>query len=148
MKKTKEFKKISTPDKVKYAADLDPLEPHDPRYVPLGKVRQDNVPRDLARALKAAVGHPKGKSAHVCYAGHRGNGKTTELFMVMEQLKKEVPFHFVYQAADADLATSDLDYPDLMLYLAKMALEGMPKIPDLMLYLAKMALEGMPKMSG
>lgn len=127
MKKRKKFSKISTPEHVKYAADLDPLQPHDPRYIPLGDVRQDNIPRDLYRALKAAVGHPRGKPAHLCYAGHRGNGKTTELFMVMEKLKKEAPFHFVYQAADADLATSDLDYPDLMLYLAKMALEGMPK---------------------
>lgn len=126
MKKTKKFSKISIPEHVKYAADLDPLLPHDPRYVPLEEVRQDNVPRDLYRALKAAVGHPGEKPAHVCYAGHRGNGKTTELFMVKEKLEKEDLFHFVYKAADADLATSDLDYPDLMLYLAKMALEGMP----------------------
>lgn len=127
MKKTKSFSKISTPGQVKYAADLEPLQPHDARYIPLGDVRQDNIPLDLYRALKAAIGHPWGKPAHLCYAGHRGNGKTTELFMVMEKLKKEEPFHFVYQAADADLATLDLDYPDLMLYLAKMALEGMPK---------------------
>jgi hypothetical protein len=127
MKKSIEFRKISTPEHVKYAADLDPLQPYDPRYIPLGDVREDNIPGDLYRALKAAVGHPRGKPAHLCYAGHRGNGKTTELFMVMEKLKKEASFHFVYQAADADLATSDLDYPDLMLYLAKMALEGMPE---------------------
>ncbi len=126
MEKTETFQKISTPEHVKYAADLDPLQPHDPRYVPLDLVRQDHVPRDLYRALISAVGHPKGKPAHVCYAGHRGNGKTTELFMVMEKLREEAPFHFVYQAADADLAASDLDYPDVMLYLAKTALEKMP----------------------
>jgi hypothetical protein len=44
-----------------------------------------------------------------------------------KKLDRGHPFHFAYQAADADLATSDLDYPDLMLYLAKMALEGMPE---------------------
>ncbi|MCP4653829.1 MAG: hypothetical protein GY856_00270 [bacterium] len=126
---TEIFSKASKPDQVKYVADMDPLHPDDPRYVPLGEVRQDNVPRDLYRALKAAIDHPKGKCAHLCYAGHRGNGKTTELFMVMEALEKEAPFHFVYRAADADLATSDLDYPDLMLYLAKIALAGMP--PDM-----------------
>lgn len=126
MNNQQEFSKVTHPDQVKYVADLDPLLPHDPRYVALDNIRKDNVPRDLYRALKAAVNHPKGKCAHVCYAGHRGNGKTTELFMVMEKLKAEGPFHFVYRAADADLAASDLDYPDIMLYLAKMALEGMP----------------------
>lgn len=90
-------------------------------------MRQDHVPVDLYRALKGAIDHPKRKPAHLCYAGHRGNGKTTELFMVLDKLKNEAPFHFVYQAADADLAASDLDYPDIMLYLAKIALEGMPK---------------------
>jgi Cdc6-like AAA superfamily ATPase len=127
MAKTKKFRKISNPQNVKYAADLEPLQPNDPRYVPLAEVRKDSVPTDLYKSLKGAADHPEGKAAHLSYAGHRGNGKTTELFMVMEKLEKEAPFHFVYQAADADLATSDLDYPDIMLYLAKTALEGMPK---------------------
>ncbi len=126
MAKTKSFKKISTPQEVKYVAELDLLKPNDPRYVHLADVRQDSVPVDLYRALKGAIDHPKGKAAHICYGGHRGNGKTTELFMVMDKLKKEKLFHFVYQAADTDLAASDLDYPDIMLYLAKTALEGMP----------------------
>ncbi|MCP4149358.1 MAG: hypothetical protein GY757_16545, partial [bacterium] len=127
MVKTNAFIKISVPKDARYAADLDPLEPNDSRYVPLADVRQDRVPVDLYRAMKGAVDHPKRKAAHLCYAGHRGNGKTTELFMVMEKLEKEAPFHFVYQAADADLATEELDYTDIMLYLAKTALEGMPE---------------------
>jgi Cdc6-like AAA superfamily ATPase len=124
MQKDRTFSRVSTPEHVKYVADLDPLRPGDPRYVPLEEVRRDHVPRDLYRALKSAIGHPKGRPAHICYAGHRGNGKTTELFKVIDKLCREEPFKFVYRAADTDLATSDLDYPDLMLYLARMALAG------------------------
>ncbi|MCP4215409.1 MAG: AAA family ATPase [bacterium] len=126
MAKANRFHKISDPKDVKYAEALDPLQADDPRYVPLAEVRQDNVPMDIYKRLKSAVEHPKRKAAHICYAGHRGCGKTTELFMVMKKLKQEAPFHFVYKAADADLAAADLDYPDIMLYLAKTAMEGMP----------------------
>lgn len=121
------FSKISKPQDVKYVAELDLLNPNDPRYIPLADVRQDSVPMDLYRKLKGAINHPGGKAAHLCYGGHRGNGKTTELFMVMNKLEEEKLFHFVYQAADTDLAAADLDYPDIMLYLAKTALEGIPK---------------------
>lgn len=122
------FVYITEPSMLGHADRLAPLHHGDERYVHLDALRNDNVKRDLMRELKLAKNSPTEEAAHICYVGHRGIGKTTELQMVIGDLKDE--FHFVYKQANADLSNRDLDFPDLMLFLAYTALEGMP--PDAM----------------
>lgn len=116
------FDKAKNPKQVRRVARPFHLEPGDPRYVVLDDVRGDNVRQKLKRILYTDPDDTDMEPAHISYAGHRGNGKTTELFAFMDDVKDD--FFFVYKEAYSDLAVYDLDYSDLMLYLAAMALEG------------------------
>ncbi|MDM8548466.1 hypothetical protein QUF72_00250 [Desulfobacterales bacterium HSG2] len=115
------FKKAENPKQVRRVAKPLHLEAGDPRYVALDDIRGDDIREKLRRSLYIDPDDPNRKSVHISYAGHRGNGKTTELFAFMEEMKDES--FFVYKQAYSDLAVYDLDYPDLMLYLVTMTLE-------------------------
>ncbi|MCP4344344.1 MAG: hypothetical protein GY795_02325 [Desulfobacterales bacterium] len=122
------FNKAKNPKQVRRVARPFHLEAGDPRYVVLDSVRGDNVREKLKRILYIDPEDTDREPAHISYAGHRGNGKTTELFGFMDDVKDD--FFFVYKEAYSDLAVYDLDYSDLMLYLVTMALEGVCRCID------------------
>lgn len=122
MNKVSSFKKATNPKQVKGVAQMAHLEPGDPRYVSLDDIRGDNIRKELKRCFLESD-EQNWQPAHILYAGHRGNGKTTELFAFMDEMKDK-NYCFVYKQAYTDLARRDLDYTDLMLYLARMAVEG------------------------
>lgn len=97
-----------------------PLSPGDKRYVSLDEVRGENLPRQLSHSLRLANSmEPEVK----VFAGHRGVGKTSELLRLKGMLEesrgpKERPFHVVFTDVLETLDPNDLDFPDLLVFLA------------------------------
>lgn len=60
--------------------------------------------------------------AKVLFSGHRGSGKTTELYNLQNMLEKE-GFLVVFVAATKDMNVSDLYYTDVLLTLIKNSIE-------------------------
>jgi hypothetical protein len=68
------------------------IAPDDPRYVNCDDVRGENVVRLIERSLRRAdPGRPEVK----LFAGHRGVGKTSELFRLKGELEKAHPRPFL-----------------------------------------------------
>lgn len=109
------------PKQVRRAARPLSLEPEDERYVNLDDIRGYNLRTQLEKELYIDPDDTD-TFAHIVYAGHRGNGKTTELKKLMDKLSAEA-YLFAYKDAHGDLGASLGDYTDLMLYLAQIALE-------------------------
>jgi hypothetical protein len=61
-------------------------------------------------------------SAKVLFSGHRGSGKTTELYNLKEKLE-EKGFNVVFVAAVKEMNVADLYYTDLLLALVKKSME-------------------------
>lgn len=94
------------------------LVPEDPRYVNCDDVRGENVVRLIERSLRRA---DPSKPEVKLFAGHRGVGKTSELFRLKGQLETEnagSPFLVVYMDVSASLDVNDLDFPDLLVFAA------------------------------
>ncbi len=94
------------------------LSPGDPRYINCDDVRGENVVRLIERSLRRAdPSRPEVK----LFAGHRGVGKTSELFRLKGQLERAdggPPFLVVYMDVSASLDVNDLDFPDLLVFTA------------------------------
>ena len=116
------FQKAVNPKQIRRVATLEPLEPGDKRYVPLDSVRDAKIRRKLERLFYSDPEEQNPAPIHIAYAGHRGNGKTTELKAFMAEMANN-GYCFVYRNGHSALASSDLHYTDIMLYLAQMALE-------------------------
>ena len=99
---------------------LESLRPADPRWVDFDAVRGDeNVIELYARSLRrAAADRPDFK----LFAGHRGVGKTSELYRLKERLEADDVgsrgFIVVMCDAAARLDVNDLDFPDLIVFIA------------------------------
>ena len=94
------------------------LEPGDPRYVNCDDVRGENVVRRIERSLRRA--NPDRPEVKL-FAGHRGVGKTSEIFRLREQLERAnggAPFLVVYMDVSVSLDVNDLDFPDLLVFTA------------------------------
>lgn len=94
------------------------LAPDDPRYVNCDDVRGENVVRLIERSLRRAdPARPEVK----LFAGHRGVGKTSELYRLKGQLEQAnggAPFLVVYMDVSVSLDVNDLDFPDLLVFTA------------------------------
>lgn len=95
------------------------LYPDDPRYVDFDAVRGDGVIQVYARSLRRAdPAQPEVK----LLAGHMGSGKTSELYRLQAELEKETPdsrpFLVLYLDVTEKLDANDLDFPDLLVFLA------------------------------
>lgn len=88
----------------------------DVRYVNCSAVRggEDEVAL-IARAIRRS--EPPNYFKPV-FTGHRGCGKSTELFRLKRMLEAE-NFFAVYFDAETELDISDLDYPDVLLTIAQ-----------------------------
>jgi hypothetical protein len=58
------------------------------------------------------------------FTGHIGCGKSTELWLLKQQLEAE-GFHVVYFESDKDLEMGDLDVSDILLTIARQVIESL-----------------------
>lgn len=98
----------------------DPIAPDDPRYVNCDAVRGTNLPRAFERSLRRV---DPGKWEVKVFAGHRGVGKTSELYRLRSMLEKpdtseNRPFHVIFADVSKTLDLNDLDFPDLLVFTA------------------------------
>ena len=101
---------------LKNLAPNDPLPVGDQRYVDCSAVRgTDMLQAELADTIRNSNGH----ASCQLISGHRGCGKTTELFRVQDALMKpkdESPkFFVVYIEADQYLSLNDVQAADVLL---------------------------------
>ncbi len=96
-----------------------PLSPEDPRYVNFDDVRGENVVQRFERGLRRA---DPDRAEVKLFAGHRGVGKTSELFRLKAQLEQKRDAHrgflVVYFDVSTSLDVNDLDFPDLLVFAA------------------------------
>lgn len=93
-----------------------PLPQGDPRYVNFQDVRGEND--EITAMLRRIDRTRSGNFLCQLLTGHRGCGKTTELFQLKHKLE-EKNFFVVYFDAEETLDVSDLDYPDVLLAIAE-----------------------------
>ena len=93
-----------------------PLPADDPRYVELSEVRGTKVIADL---ISRRIGRSdQGDFHQQLLTGHRGSGKSTELFRLKKTLE-EKGFIVVYIDTEEQLDISDINYLDVLLCIAK-----------------------------
>jgi len=109
------FEKAKTLRDIRRQVQLEPLPAGDPRYVNLDDVRGERLIHRFIKLLDTD------DCVHLAYAGHRGSGKTTELFRLMRHLDQSDTF-CAYFDAHPELATGDLEYTDVLLYIAQKVL--------------------------
>ena len=85
----------------------------DPRWVDLKQIRGTDVQTRFERLLIKPES-AKDTFSHITFAGHRGCGKSTELYQLCETLK-DGKFFVVYCQANEELDISDIAYSDLLL---------------------------------
>jgi hypothetical protein len=98
----------------------DPISPDDPRYVNCDAVRGDNLPLRYERSLR--LSDPLRPEVNV-FAGHRGVGKSSELLRLKDMLERPNagegnPYHVLFTDVTRMLDLNDLDFPDLLVFLA------------------------------
>lgn len=96
------------------------LKPDDPRWVNFDDVRgEDNVVERINRSLRRASSH---RPDFKLFTGHRGVGKTSELLRLKGLLEHTEPgkpgFLVVFCDVSEQLDVNDLDFPDLLVFLA------------------------------
>ena len=98
------------------------LHPDDKRYVNCDDVRGESLVDGYVRALRRAdPTRPQVK----LFAGHRGVGKSSELFRLKARLEEPLsvknvhrPFNVIYMDTSERLDLNDLDLPDLLVFVA------------------------------
>lgn len=99
----------------------DPVEsvsPNDPRWVDLDVARgDDGVVKQMARSLRLA--DPE-KADIRLLSGHIGVGKTSAMLQLVQSLRSETngKFLVVFGNVSESLDTNDLDFPDLLVFIA------------------------------
>jgi hypothetical protein len=99
----------------------EPLLPTDTRYVNCDDVRGESLVDTYVRGLRRSDPlHPQVK----LFTGHRGVGKSSELFRLKSLLEKPSslkgvrPFKVLYMDTSEKLDLNDLDLPDLLVFVA------------------------------
>lgn len=119
---------ISIPEAFAAAAPDDALPSGDPRYVELSSCRgRENIVEDLARQIIwTTEGYLK-----LLLTGHRGCGKTTELYRLKSGLE-EAGYFVLYWNAELELNLMDVAWIDVILTHVRQLAEQIPKIdPDI-----------------
>ncbi|MCG6862845.1 MAG: AAA family ATPase, partial [Chromatiaceae bacterium] len=123
---------------------LESLHPTDPRWVDFDDVRGDeNVVQLYARSLRRAL---PGRADFKLFTGHRGVGKTSELFRLKALLEEPAGggkgFVVVYCDVSDRLDVNDLDFPDLLVFVAaqlqeQLGRKGLPGFDPVTTYLKR-----------
>jgi hypothetical protein len=92
------------------------LHPGDPRFVEFSAVRGSaGLLKRLANTIRRASG-----PTYQLLSGHRGCGKTTDLFRLQQDFFTTEPRYFVvYCKTDLYIDPNDVDYPDVLLALVQ-----------------------------
>ena len=113
------FRKASTLQEVAGETEVQPLKQGDVRYVDLSAGRDT---RDLSRLrLKLEDCVKRGDFAKIAFTGHRGCGKSTELYRMEHALAQE--FYSVHLFVDDSLLHA-MEYPDLFLWIVESVAKG------------------------
>ena len=87
-----------------------PLPADDPAYVVCEEVRgNDNICREVGKKIIMSD-----KPTCQLYTGHRGSGKSTEIYRLKDYLEKQ-GCRVIYFEADEDMDLTDVSYPDILL---------------------------------
>lgn len=94
-----------------------PLQSGDKRFVDLTKARgiRSNVAQKIANKIKHA---DAGRFHHQLVSGHRGCGKSTELFQLQDQLRRDGYFVVYFDVEDV-LDLADIRYQDVLVSITK-----------------------------
>lgn len=91
----------------------------DPRYVDLTAVRGgDDLAALIARRIRRSDRPPSPTFVKLLFTGHRGCGKTTELFRLKHKLEQQGYF-VVYFDVEEELDVADVSYLDVLVTLAQ-----------------------------
>lgn len=86
-------------------------------YVELDELRGD---ADVVKRMMAKIRLANGKPTCQVLAGHKGSGKSTELYRLKFHLEEGPPKMFVvFCEADEDLDRNDVDFPDLLVVIVR-----------------------------
>lgn len=113
---------------------IEELQAEDPRYVDCDEARGEHLVREFARTLRRCA--PE-QPAIRYIAGHRGVGKTSELNRLKHALEnppaeaEAAPMKVVMFDVSRTLDLNDLDFPDLLVFLAGQIIEqlGSDRLP-------------------
>jgi hypothetical protein len=97
----------------------DPLPPERQAalYVGLDEVRGK---MEAVSCLNKRIRLADNKPTCQVLAGHKGSGKSTELFRLKKQLESgDRPLFVVYVAADEDVDRNDIDFPDVLIAIVR-----------------------------
>jgi len=93
-----------------------PLKADDMRYVDLTKSRGlKHIAKTITRNIRRSDEHSQVK---ILFTGHRGSGKTTELFRLKKELEDN-QFFTIYMDSEALLDLGSLSYLDVLVAIAK-----------------------------
>ncbi|MBC7233276.1 MAG: hypothetical protein H5T68_08575 [Chloroflexi bacterium] len=95
----------------------EPLEPGDSRYQDFSQIRGMALDKRIGRRLESYTSG--GEYAYIALAGHRGCGKSTELYCVKKWAEAQ-GYLTIYTRVDQELDPFDVDYPDLLLLVARL----------------------------
>ena len=119
-----DFQKAATlKDAFAVASPDTPLAEDDPRYVNLSPFRGETIIRSLAREISWM---PEGEWLKLLLTGHRGCGKTTELYRLKRRLEKEGYF-VLYWEAESELNPHTAEWVDIILTHVRKLAEEVPK---------------------
>ncbi len=110
---------------------VESLNPIDPRWVDFDDVRGDeNVVELYARSLRRAT---PDRADFKLFTGHRGVGKTSELYRLKGMLEEKSAggkkgFLVVFSDVSDRLDVNDLDFPDLLVFVAAQLQQQLGKL--------------------
>ena len=96
-------------------------------YIDFSSVRGGKIIEDLKDNI--AMWSPDEPTCQL-FTGHIGCGKSTELWLLKQQLEAE-GFHVVYFESDKDLEMGDLDVSDILLTIARQVIESLKTLEKL-----------------
>ncbi|MBM4429809.1 MAG: hypothetical protein FJ026_05590 [Chloroflexi bacterium] len=103
-------------DAIRVCRPDEPLEVGDARYQDFSSIRGIAVEKLIGRRLES---YADNAYAYIALAGHRGSGKSTELYRVKEWAESH-RYLTIYTMVDQELDPFDVDYPDLLLLVARL----------------------------
>jgi len=101
-----------------------PLQSGDPRYVDCTAVRGNE---DVVTLLFNAIAWSDQPATAQLFTGHRGCGKSTELFRLQKRLE-DAGYAVIYFGADEAIDVDEVIYSDVLVAIAQQVFDGLQKL--------------------
>ncbi|OQA40885.1 MAG: hypothetical protein BWY52_02753 [Chloroflexi bacterium ADurb.Bin325] len=101
-----------------------PLPSGDPRYVDCAAVRGNE---DVVTLLFNAIHWSDQPKTAQLFTGHRGCGKSTELFRLQKRLE-DAGYAVIYFGADEAIDVEDVNYSDVLVAIAQQVFSGLDRL--------------------